>query len=196
MCFAVLSTVINIQFFGVFSPCYLFYSIRHPHGNFEIKTVDLPYETQCEFKKNKGFFGSAYYIFFILRRLFYSLTQIFLLNHPIAQAYLNVFFALIMALYVIYFRPFKEKLMNFVQITAELCVLIVFSVSSLFLFSPSEEFSKVIEDICIYTIFIEIGIQFMVSFYCFIRSLFKFYKDLEKSRAMEFLKSAHTIRDF
>lgn len=151
----------------------------------------LAYETLYEeFKNDGGFISTIYYPLFLLRRLFYSATQIFLVEYPSAQACLNVFFALLMCLFVIIYRPYKEKLVNFVQISGEVCILAVFFISSLFIFSKSEEFDNYIGDICIYWIFGQIFINLFLSFYFFGIAVVQLYKKLEKARAEQFLESA------
>lgn len=169
----------------------MIYTMKYPVKKSEEINLDFLYHALYEECKNdKGFISVIYYPMFLFRRLIYALTQILLIDYPVAQASLNVFFSLIMCLYLIIYRPFKEKPINFIQITGEVCVVLVFSLTSLFIFSESEYLNSIIENVCIYLIFGQIGLNICVSFYYFAIFLVNLCRKIEKKRAEQFVLSA------
>ena len=134
-----------------------------------------------------------YYPVFMFRRLSYVLIQIFLNDFPIVQAYLNIAFTLAVLGFLFYYKQFKEREIMISNLVSELCVFIVFTVSSLLLFTKDGEHVFVIERVCIISLITAIGLQFAMAILSFIKSMKILWKKVEESRSMRFVKKAQDI---
>ena len=147
-----------------------------------------------EFWTDKGVIRTFYYPLFLARRLAYAIVQIFLNSCPELQAYINVGFSLVMLIYLMWFKVFRNVFILISQIVAEICIFVVFSASSLFLYTENESYIKIIENICIYSTLGTIGIQFAVSMILFIKDIIKLWNELIKARSLLFIKKAKSLR--
>jgi hypothetical protein len=86
-----------------------------------------------EFKNDKGFLSCCFYCLFFLRRLLYVGILYLLQDFPLLQVILNVLHSLVTFVYLLVYRPFQEKYLNFSNIYAELCITLTFGLSGLFL---------------------------------------------------------------
>ena len=144
-----------------------------------------------EFWNNRGVIRTLYYPIFFIRRMIYSLVQIFLNNYPEYQAFLNVAFTVVIIGYLGVYRVFKVKLILFSQIIGEICTFIVFLTSSFLLYTDEASKVKIIEDICIYTVICTIGIQFIVNLILFGQSMNKLLKEIIRVRSIQFANEAN-----
>ena len=146
-----------------------------------------------EFWNCRGTLRTYFYPLFLLRRLGYALVQIFFNDFPEFQAYFNVGFSLVIFAYLVKFQVFRDKLILASQILGELCVLIVFTTSSFFLYSDNSDDMRIIEDICIYSIICTIGIQFLINIIIFFKEMKKLWAEIIKSKSIQFKIEADQI---
>ena len=144
-----------------------------------------------EFWSNKGVIRTLYYPVFLMRRLIYSIVQIFLNDYPEYQAFLNVVFTVAVIGYLGFYRVFKVKLILFSQILGEICIFIVFFTSSFLLYTDDSSKVKIIEDICIYTIICAIGIQFIINMILLTQSVNRLWKEIIRVRSIQFANKAN-----
>jgi hypothetical protein len=146
-----------------------------------------------EFKIDKGFLSSLYYPLFLLRRLGYVLVQVFFNRYPVVQVGVNSGFSILVLIFLFYFRPFKDNTSFIAIVSSELCVNLVFFWSGYFVLFDDEKGVKIVESMCIYTIFASICVQILISFYNFGKQVKAFYLKLEKSRSLQFVRRAEEI---
>lgn len=95
---------------------------------------------------------------------------------------------IIQIVYLVYYKPFKEAGLFLSCIIGDLCVLIVFSLSILFLVDLNPQVSYFLETICVYTVIAAIGIQFLISTHSLWKSFNKIFRKIMKYRADIFIK--------
>ena len=103
----------------------------------------------------------------MIRKQLFVATQMFLLDYPKIQAYLNAAVTGIVLLYLIINHPFKTKLLNATFIIGELCIFSVFLISIGFTYTDSKDLIDLCEKMCNYTIYSCVGIQLIISFLAF-----------------------------
>ena len=131
-----------------------------------------------EFKLDKGLLSSLYYPLFLLRRLEYVITQIFLNEYPLIQVCLNTGFTFVILIFLLIYRPYKDKTAFMALFTSEMCVLIVFFCSAFFIFCENQKTINFIEAISIYTILASVCVQTIISIYNFIKQVNFLYKKI------------------
>ena len=81
-----------------------------------------------EFKHDKGFISSIFYVFYLIRRLQFLITQVYFNSMPTFQVSLNIGISFLLLVYLVFYRPFKEKSVNVSYITAEFCLICNFCI--------------------------------------------------------------------
>jgi hypothetical protein len=76
--------------------------------------------------------ASLYLVLFLLRRLIFAISLVFLTDWPLLQVNLMFFQSLCLILYLIAYKPMEEPVMNYQKIFNELCILGVTYPSLLF----------------------------------------------------------------
>ena len=143
-----------------------------------------------EFKLDKGLLSSLYYPLFLLRRLEYVLTQIFLNEYPLFQVCLNTGFTFVILIFLMFYKPFKDRTAFIALVTSEICVFIVFFSSGFFILYDDPKTVYIIESISIYSILASVGVQMIISIYNFAIQAKLLYKKVEKKRALQFANNA------
>ena len=146
-----------------------------------------------EFKLDKGLISSLYYPLFLLRRLEYVVTQIFLNEYPLIQVCLNTSFTFVILIFLLFYRPFTDKTAFIALFTSEICVFIVFFCSGFFIYYDNSEMVFIIESICIYSILASVCVQTIISIYNFIIQARLLYKKIDKKRALQFVNNASQV---
>lgn len=117
-----------------------------------------------EFKNDKGFISTQFYLVFILRRIFFSISQVFLNSVPFVQISINITFTVILIFYIVYFRPYIEKNLMISQLIGEFSVLITMIMSILFFADLSQDSKDSLELSIMLIIFLSMIMQACVSF--------------------------------
>lgn len=120
-----------------------------------------------EFKNNKGFWSTQYYLFYFIRRLIFIMAQVYLNSYLFFQGALNICLSLLSLIFLLIFKPYKEKTILISSLSAEGCILMVniLVYPILFDIQESKQSLKTIEAVIVMIIYIEIGIQTGISAY-------------------------------
>ena len=139
-----------------------------------------------EFKNDKGFFSSQYYLLYFSKRVAFALSLIFLNSYLIAQGTINIFFSIITLIHLLYYRPYKDLSIQISITVSELCMTIVIILSYAFIWELSSDYSKIIETIIIFSVITSILVQMVISFFSFFKTLKILYdklKNYQESRS-------------
>lgn len=148
----------------------------------------------CEFKNDKGFWSTQYYFMFLLRRLGFLISQVYLNAKPYWQGGLNIFGSVIQIGFLLYFRPYDEKIILFSAIIGEITTIVAIALSFSFNFITSQYMINLVEEVTIYIIIGGMGFQIIISIYSTIVSFYLLWKKIEKVRALSFLKRAEAMK--
>ncbi|OMJ77428.1 hypothetical protein SteCoe_22987 [Stentor coeruleus] len=143
-----------------------------------------------EFKNNKGFMSCQYYFIYFLRRLGFSLSQIYLNSYPHIQGGLNILGSLIQTGYLFYFRPFKERSILLSNMIGEICVTVTMGLVYSLMFIKSLKTVAYIEKSTIFVILSGMVIEIIISIYITLESFATLLKNVIKSKKLASLKSA------
>lgn len=135
-----------------------------------------------EFKNNKGFISTQFYLIFFIRRILFIFCQVFLNSQLIVQGAINIGFSLAQLYFIIFFNPFKEKLSQISATVAEFCIAIVFVITYLILFDLSDN-KKIImafELAVVLVIYTNLGIQAIIYLYQISRKIIAYSRDIKK----------------
>ena len=128
-----------------------------------------------EFKNNKGLLSVFFYVFYLSRRLQLILTQIYLNQNELLQSLLNICTGYAMIGFLIYYRPFKDNLIQLSNLICEICYSFIFTSLMIYSFGDDLISDKTYQYMTIFCIFGCVGIQFCISLYDFILSLKELY---------------------
>ena len=106
-----------------------------------------------EFKNNKGFISTQFYFIFMIRRMLYGFSQVFLNSQAEAQNALNIFGTFITLLYLCRYLNHKEKGVLICEIVGEIAILVAMILSLIFLFKFSEDTKEITETIIMVVVF-------------------------------------------
>ena len=174
----------------VVSPFLLFYSLTYSKSKYEDREFNLKFGglvNELNLKKNS--LNIYYYPIFLFRRFVYIFVQIFLLNYPWVQVWVNISFSLLFLAFLIWARPFKDFSAMMGTLIGEVCVSLVFIGSSLFLFFDDKEIVQKIENICIYLIFSTVSIQILIAMFIMVKKFKILWMKIEKARSLQFAKN-------
>ena len=115
-----------------------------------------------EFKNNKGFISTQFYFIFMIRRMLYGFSQVFLNSQAEAQNALNIFGTFITLFYLFRYLCHKEKGVLICEIVGEIAILVAMILSLIFLFDFSEDTKEITETIIMVVVFVCILIQITV----------------------------------
>jgi hypothetical protein len=86
-----------------------------------------------EFKNDRGWKSSSFYVVFLIRRLLYVTLLFTLSSLPLVQIILSAALSILAVVYLVTFRPYKERVMNYCTLFSELCSVLTFFVCGFFL---------------------------------------------------------------
>ena len=146
-------------------PWAIILSLKTNYSKLNDENFILKYSSLIQnIKKDKNFLTLIYFPLSMIRKQIFIATQMFLLEIPKVQAFLNAIVTGLVLLYLILKLPFSKKLINISFIIGEFCVFLVFCLSITFTYTDENESVNFIEDFCIYTIYTCAGLQLAVSF--------------------------------
>jgi hypothetical protein len=128
-----------------------------------------------EFKNDRGWKSSCFYVVFLVRRLLY-ITMLFTGSQPLVQVIVSAALTVGVGVYLVVYRPFKEPLLNFCRIFSELGSFFIFVLCGLFLLDLSSTTVT-----CLKWLVISIGysitlVEFGVSIYLSVREFKEKFK--------------------
>jgi hypothetical protein len=86
-----------------------------------------------EFRNDRGWKSSSFYVVYLIRRVLYVTLLFTLTAFPLVQVILSAALSALSALYLVTYRPFKERMMNYCTLFSEFCSILTFSVCAFFL---------------------------------------------------------------
>lgn len=146
-----------------------------------------------EFKIDKDFWSSQYYLFYFLRRQIYALCQIYLNKTLYIQGGLHIFCSVFSLGYLFYYRPFKELSIFISAIISEICLFTIFLMTYFYIFYFPKEVNDAFENVIIGFVLILFSSQFLVSLFNAFKSFNKAWKKIEQLRAKSFLNNAEIM---
>ena len=141
-----------------------------------------------EFKNDKGFWSSQFYLVFFARRLAYVVSQVYFHSSVYLQGGLNIFFTLATLAFLLYFRPFKETSILVSNIIGETIILVSMVLSYCLIWNWGQGFEDDIEASVIFTVLGGLVLQMGVSIYQFGKCMKVLWYKYEKQKSLEFLK--------
>ena len=141
-----------------------------------------------EFKNDKGFFSTQYYLIYFTRRVAFAFSQIFLNNIIKVQGAINICFCILALTHLLYYKPFKETPILITNIIGELNICLITILIYALLWEFDESVKRLIEKTVISSVFCSIFLQMAVSMYLVYKSLQLLWMQLEKKRAMDFVR--------
>ena len=135
-----------------------------------------------EFKNNKGLLSVYFYVFYFSRRLQFMLTQIYLNESELTQNLLNMCMGYIMIGFLIYYRPFKDSLIQYANLASEICFSCIFTTFMVYSIGDNLIELKTYQFIVIFTVIGCMVIQFCIALIQFIVSAKEFYLKLLEIR--------------
>jgi hypothetical protein len=86
-----------------------------------------------EFKNDRGWKSSSFYVLFFIRRLLYVTLLFTLTAFPLVQVILSAVLSALVALYLVTYRPYKERVLNYCSLYSEFASLLTYACISSFL---------------------------------------------------------------
>jgi hypothetical protein len=129
-----------------------------------------------EFKNDRGWKSSCFYVVFLVRRLLYISLLFTTDSQPLVQIVVSAALTVCVGVYMIVYRPFKEPLLNFCRIYSELGSFFIFVLCGFFLLDLSST-----TETCLKWLIVSIGysitlIEFGVSIYMSAREFRRKFK--------------------
>jgi hypothetical protein len=143
-----------------------------------------------EFKNNKGFLSSQFYLIFFTRRLVYLISQVFLNSHLFIQGALHILFSITQLIFDLYYLPFKETPIMISSLFSELSMTIIFISTYLFLFNISDQLILILEQLCTFTVIGCLMGQLLISVFVTVQRIKMIIKKIAKAQIKAFLKTA------
>ena len=139
-----------------------------------------------EFKNDKGYLSSQYYLIYFTRRVVYAFSQIYLNSLPFLQGGINVFCSFLTLAYLLYYRPFKDSAIMVTNLIGEINITLVMILVYILLWDLNSWYEERIEKTVTYSILLSILIQIVVSMYTFYKSMVLLWNKVIKIRALQF----------
>jgi hypothetical protein len=86
-----------------------------------------------EFKNDRGWKSSSFYVVFLIRRLLYVTLLFALIDFPLVQVILSAGLSALVALYLVTYRPCRERVLNYCSLYSEFASLLIYVCISSFL---------------------------------------------------------------
>lgn len=148
-----------------------------------------------EFNNDKGVMTSNFYVFFFAKRAIYGVILLFLRGYGVIQMTLILIICFSFLIYLLYFRPFGEKLLNFSNIFTEIATLFIFSLIAWLLFDLSNISRNRLDDVIYYTVYVIMGLQMGVSLALMGKSIKEKIAEWRKKKMQSKIISALSIEN-
>lgn len=142
-----------------------------------------------EFKNDKGFWSTQFYMLFTLRRVIFALSQVFLNSMLNMQISLNLFFCALHIFFLVKFQPYTSRLIFFSAVIDDCAVLVIMVISYFFIYNASTSTLINLEIVIAIVITFIIGMNTVVSFILLMQAFKELWCKLEEKRAIIFLES-------
>jgi hypothetical protein len=98
-----------------------------------------------EFKNDRGWKSSSFYVVFLIRRLLYVTLLFTLTAFPLVQVILSASLSALVALYLVTYRPYKERVLNYCSLYSEFASLLTYACISSYLLDLNSTASGVLK---------------------------------------------------
>jgi hypothetical protein len=132
-----------------------------------------------EFKNDRGWKSSSFYVVFLIRRVLYVTLLFTLTAFPLVQVILSAVLSALAALYLAIYRPFKEEIMNYCTLFSELCSVLTFFVCSFFLLDLNSTTQASLKWMALSLVYSITSAGFLAALYLAFRSLIVKCKSLK-----------------
>ena len=148
-----------------------------------------------EFKNDKGFLSSQYYLLYFTRRVAFAFSQIFLDSVLKVQGAINICFCILTLIHLFYYRPFKDTTIMISNTIGELNMTLVMVLVYALLWELDESVKGLIEKTVIFSVLSSIFLQIIVSMYSFYKTVRLLWRKIEKIRAIEFVSRFQIVKN-
>ena len=190
--------VIFNKFIGVITPPLLFVfsiiarqKILKGSDKFKSKWGSL----FLEFKNDKGFLSSQYYLLYFTRRVAFAFSQIFLNSILKVQGAINIFFSILALTHLLYYRPFKDNSILISNIVGEISMTLVMVLIYALLWKLDDSTKGFIEKTVIFSVLSSILLQMIISIYSFYKNVQLLWRKIEKIRAMDIVTRFEIVKN-
>lgn len=144
--------------------CFVMVSKRKAKNKDDQQEFDTMYGTLFyEFNNDKGVMTSNFYVFFFLKRATYGIILMLLRGYGVVQMTLILILSFAFLIYLIAFKPFGEKMLNFSNIFSEVATLLIFILITWLLFDLSDKSLERLDNVIYYLVYAIMGIQMCAS---------------------------------
>ena len=133
-----------------------------------------------EFKQEKGLTWILHYPIQGIRCIEYAISQLCLNKDQNLQFSLNSFFSMIIIIYLILFRPFKEKIILISNIVVESLILIIFVLMFMRIYSQTFKDDQIFDICFVSLILFLLGFQYMICLWMLLLRLKKMIEERRK----------------
>ena len=162
----------------------------------EVRVIEKYGTLYSEFRYDEGLKFCLFYPIFFIRRLQYTLTQIFCVNYPVFQLSLNLIFAIFQLSYLFLMKPFKEKHTYIAESLGQSICLFVLTLTIITFTSPELSNSKIMDYVFIYSILLILSILTFFSIRSLVltlKSIFTSAKQYLLIKKIKFLGKVHPM---
>lgn len=126
-----------------------------------------------EFKNNKGFLSTQFYLLYFIRRFAFIISQVYINSNLLVQGGLNIGFSLMQFGFLIFYRPYKETHVLISAFTAEGCIFITNILVFIMIFDIRENKQVLmkLEATVTFIVYAIIGINTLISLFQIIKRL-------------------------
>ena len=165
----------------VFSPTLLLILTKKERSMNETNTsvfFDVWGSMFYEFRQEGNSLTQHYYTFFMLKRLLYAVSLLFLTKYPLLQACVNLILMIAFAAYLLVVRPYENGILQFCNIVVELGICLIFGLVIYFLDETSKKATNSFEGIVQFLVLFVIAVQVIGSFVLFMINVKRIVKKL------------------
>ena len=144
-----------------------------------------------EFRNDKGFLSTQFYFVFMIRRMLYSFSQIFLNSQVEAQNALNIFGTILTLGYIFKYFNYKDKGVLICEIIGEIGILLTMIISLVFLSNVKEDDKEVLAILIMILIFTIIFIQLFV---CIVMIIIEKIRNLREKKNMNSISQTNLTK--
>ena len=122
--------------------------------------------------------STQYYTVHFIRRIFFILSQVYLNNHVIIQAGLNIAFSFMQTGFLIIYRPYKERSVLLSIIAGETAASLAILLSSIFIYKINDSSTFYLEFTIMLIVICAISVQFIIAILVIVSSIKKIWKKI------------------
>ena len=137
-----------------------------------------------EIDSSKGYLSNIYFLVFSLRRVVFAIILIASKGNGILQMVLIVFMNCVIILYLFTTKPFKDKYMNYYNITNEISTSVIFILLSIFVKDISDSSINQLDLTIFCLIYVFYAIQILLCIW--------YLRDVRRRNSIVFLKTVRT----